>query len=192
MDKTRVRVNIDGMEFNIVGNDDAKYIEDIAAYIDESIKLIMRRNSRLSRTEAVVLTAINLKDDLEKERKENQRLKELNREHFTSEKLMSREEAIEKMKKLEAELAETQVILDKYVKAEEYSSNRLKNETTKVKSAYSKLNSLRHDIEDKENYIVTLSKKLSNQEKINQDNHLELIELRRELKKLREEKAKLD
>lgn len=180
------------MEFNIVGNDDAKYIEDIAAYIDESIKLIMRRNSRLSRTEAVVLTAINLKDDLEKERKENQRLKELNREHFTSEKLMSREEAIEKMKKLEAELAETQVILDKYVKAEEYSSNRLKNETTKVKSAYSKLNSLRHDIEDKENYIVTLSKKLSNQEKINQDNHLELIELRRELKKLREEKAKLD
>ena len=62
----RIEVNIDGMKFYVMGNDNEKYIKDLAADLDEKIKETARTNYKLNQVQTLVLCALNVLDDFEK------------------------------------------------------------------------------------------------------------------------------
>lgn len=59
-----VSVTINGQEYNLKGNENEEYLHKVAAYIDEKIHSIMKSNSSLSISSAVVLTALNAADEM--------------------------------------------------------------------------------------------------------------------------------
>ena len=59
-----VTVNINGVEYNLRGKEDEKYLLDVAAYVDSKIREISVNNKKLSIGSAAVLTAVNIADEL--------------------------------------------------------------------------------------------------------------------------------
>jgi len=62
----RVTVEIFSQEYIVKGNENAEYIEMLAAYVDRRMRMIEQRNHSLSITKVAVLTALNLADELNK------------------------------------------------------------------------------------------------------------------------------
>lgn len=59
-----VTVIINGVEYNLRGKEDEKYLLDVAAYVDTKIREISVSNKKLSTSSAAVLTAVNIADEL--------------------------------------------------------------------------------------------------------------------------------
>ena len=59
-----VTVIINGVEYNLRGKEDEKYLLDVAAYVDTKIREISGSNKKLSTSSAAVLTAVNIADEL--------------------------------------------------------------------------------------------------------------------------------
>jgi len=81
--QTRTTVKIRGREYIMKGSEPEEYIHRVAIYVDRKMEEIEQANSNLSTTMLAILTALNIADELLKERervseleKENQRLKE--------------------------------------------------------------------------------------------------------------------
>lgn len=74
--KERVIVNINGQEFSVVGSESEEYIKGIARIVDDNIKEIMKKNSKLSQSMAAILAAFNIADKYTKSLKELNELKE--------------------------------------------------------------------------------------------------------------------
>lgn len=68
--KNKVNISIDGKPFTLVGTESEEYIESVADYVNEKIAFIREsdKNSFLTRDLAVILTCVNLADELFKER----------------------------------------------------------------------------------------------------------------------------
>lgn len=62
----RVTVEIFNQEYIVKGNENAEYIEMLAAYVDRRMRMIDQRNHSLSIGKVAVLTALNLADELNK------------------------------------------------------------------------------------------------------------------------------
>lgn len=62
----RVKVEIFNQEYIVKGNENAEYIEMLAAYVDRRMRMIEQRNHSLSIVKVAVLTALNLADELNK------------------------------------------------------------------------------------------------------------------------------
>ncbi len=62
----RVTVEIFNQEYIVKGNENAEYIEMLAAYVDRRMRMIDQRNHSLSTSKVAVLTALNLADELNK------------------------------------------------------------------------------------------------------------------------------
>lgn len=62
----RVKVEIFNQEYFVKGNENAEYIEMLAAYVDRRMRMIEQRNHSLSIVKVAVLTALNLADELNK------------------------------------------------------------------------------------------------------------------------------
>ncbi len=74
MEKTRVTVLVAGQKFTILSDESEKYVIDLAAKIDARITAMTLKN--MSREKAAVLTALDFADDMEKDKKEREALKE--------------------------------------------------------------------------------------------------------------------
>lgn len=59
-----VTVKINGVEYNLRGKENEKYLIDVAAYVDSKFKEIFANNNKLSLSSVAVLTAINIADEL--------------------------------------------------------------------------------------------------------------------------------
>lgn len=59
----KIKVNINGVEYALKGDEKGEYLKKIAAYVDKKLKNIMEANPMLSVTSAAVLTAINSADE---------------------------------------------------------------------------------------------------------------------------------
>jgi len=59
-----VNVKINGVEYNLKGEEREEYLHKVAAYVDKKIKGIMDNNRKLSPASVAVLTAVNAVDDL--------------------------------------------------------------------------------------------------------------------------------
>ncbi|MFB0972217.1 MAG: cell division protein ZapA, partial [Neofamilia sp.] len=68
MSKNRVQVEIDGITFNVVSLEDEKHITYVTSQVDRAIKETIKANPKLTKTEGIILVAVNLKDQLEKEK----------------------------------------------------------------------------------------------------------------------------
>lgn len=59
-----VNVKINGVEYNLKGEEKEDYLHRVAGYVDKKMKHIMDNNNKLSPASAAVLTAVNAVDDL--------------------------------------------------------------------------------------------------------------------------------
>ncbi len=64
--KTRVEVEICGASYTLRGDESPEYMQMVAQYVNRKIKQLVSRNPRLSLTNAAVLAAINIADELSK------------------------------------------------------------------------------------------------------------------------------
>ena len=71
-EKVTVRVNICGTEYPIQAEEEAEYIQRIAAYVDERMREVPVSVTMQSLTSVAVLTAIRIADELHKEREKQQ------------------------------------------------------------------------------------------------------------------------
>ncbi|MFT5874356.1 MAG: cell division protein ZapA [Clostridium sp.] len=63
-----VTIKINGIEYNLKGDEKEEYLHMVASYVDKKIKNIMGNNEKLSTSSTAILTALNLGDDLFKSR----------------------------------------------------------------------------------------------------------------------------
>ncbi|MDP4091071.1 MAG: cell division protein ZapA [Bacillota bacterium] len=59
-----VTVRINGIEYNLKGEEKEEYLHKVAGVVDKKIKSLMDNNPRLNLSSAAVLTAVNAIDDL--------------------------------------------------------------------------------------------------------------------------------
>ena len=59
-----VTVKINGVDYNLKGDEKEEYLQKVAGYVDKKLKTIASSNIKLSTTSAAVLTAVNAVDDL--------------------------------------------------------------------------------------------------------------------------------
>lgn len=71
----RVTVNINGIDYNLKGRENNEYLKYLASFVDEKVKEITDMNNKLSYSAATVLVAINLADEMFKEKKSYEELK---------------------------------------------------------------------------------------------------------------------
>lgn len=70
--KNRVRVNIYGEEYTVRSDGDMDYIVRVADYIDKKMRFIAEKMPNKSPTRVAVLTALNVADELFREREEGE------------------------------------------------------------------------------------------------------------------------
>lgn len=63
VEKNRVRVEIGGISYSLVSEDDAEYIKKVASLVDAKMKEIGSAHNCLTNNSRAVLTAINIADD---------------------------------------------------------------------------------------------------------------------------------
>ena len=184
MENTRVRVTIDGMEFNIVGDRDSKYISKIAQDLNRRLDEKYKSNPRFSKLEAALLTAINLSDELHTVKGELRDIqKKVDVNAFRE--FMTKEEALERILELEAKLRENDIQVEKYKSAENFSSEQLKKESRRFKESFNKVKELEDELNNRNQQISNMEAKLKAEEKNNKDNEEELKALRREINRLK-------
>lgn len=80
-----ITVKINGMEYNLRGEENNEYLQMVAQYIDNKINSLMIKNTKISRPDATILAAINLGDEVFKHKEAFERVNEnyklLSREH---------------------------------------------------------------------------------------------------------------
>lgn len=191
-DKKRVEVMIDGIDFTVVGNDDEEYVKSLAKSIDEGIKKNLKRNPRLTKTEAILLLALNLKDNLETEKKKFRDYKKELEEADDKESLVKIEKLENELEDLRKFKKDSDEIIEKYKKAEKFSSDRFKEENAKLRETHKKLQSKLVEEKDYKKEINDLKNKLASQENLNFDRNKEIINLKGAIRNLKEEITKLE
>lgn len=192
MEKNRVRVEIDGITFNVISEEDERYVQFVTSHVDRAILETMKSNPRLTKTEGIILVAVNLKDQLEKEKKKLEDFKISIKNDDNARKLERFEEVQRELEELKKIKAENEELIEKYKKAESFSSNRLKEESDKYKSAFNEIRSKNAELENYKKELEAIKSKLSNQERLNFERNKEIINLKSTIRNLREEIEKLE
>ncbi|MBC2580279.1 cell division protein ZapA [Clostridium sp. DJ247] len=60
----RVTVKINGIEYNLKGEEHEEYLHKVAGYVDKKVKNILDNNTMLSTSSAAILSAVNIVDDM--------------------------------------------------------------------------------------------------------------------------------
>ena len=66
MAKSKVKINVAGMNFSLVTEDDPAYIEDLAKQLSDKIEAIVEGNANISVAQAAILVALDCSDELSK------------------------------------------------------------------------------------------------------------------------------
>ena len=170
----RIEVNIDGMKFYVMGNDNEKYIKDLAADLDEKIKETARTNYKLNQVQTLVLCALNVLDDFEKMKSDK-------------DDLASTKEIMEKMEEIK-DLKKQLLIFEEENKKSNKSYRDLQEKNNDLEDRNRKLN---RDLMDK-NQALTEAKEeikklegsISNLEEKNNSASRRIIDLSRELENI--------
>jgi cell division protein ZapA len=68
IDPAKVSVNIFGHEYTLRGEADAEYVEKVAGFVDRKMNEVAENSSAMSTTKVAILAAINIADELFRER----------------------------------------------------------------------------------------------------------------------------
>lgn len=191
-EKRKVKVQIKGIDFTLVGYDEERYLEALSRDLNSRIDRIMARNQKLSLVEAVILTSLNLEDDLQKEKMKSNEIIKSFEDGENAKKVELYEKNLEEIANLKNTLQEKEAMIKKLIDAEKFSSNKLKEESSKLREIFDKHKILETENADMTEKLKVTETKLASQEKLNFTNNQELAKLRKEAKMLREERAKLD
>lgn len=71
--KQSIKVNIYGQEYPIKSDADATYVQQIAEYVDRKMKEVAEKVPARIHSQLAVLTALNIADELFKEREEKEK-----------------------------------------------------------------------------------------------------------------------
>lgn len=192
MSKNRVQVEIDGITFNVVSLEDEKHITYVTSQVDRAIKKTIKANPKLTKTEGIILVAVNLKDQLEKEKKKLEDFKISIKNDENVKKLQRFEATQKELETLKQLKIENETLIEKYKKAESFSTNKLKEEAEKYKKAFNEVAEKNKELDEAKKEIDMLKNKLSNQERLNFDRNKEIINLKSSIRNLKEEIAKLE
>lgn len=66
-----------GDDYIIRGHDSIEYMQEIVAYIENTIEIISKANPRLNKSQVLLFSALKIADELHKLRQENKFLEEL-------------------------------------------------------------------------------------------------------------------
>lgn len=168
-----VTVIINGIEYNLRGKEDERYLSEVAAYVDNKIREISGSNKKLNTSSAAVLTAVNIADELFKCDLEigdiTKKKNSLEERHLTLK---------ERLRELKVEIEET-----------------TKARASEVESLKSVIFDMESKIKELENYKL-LSEKLTDKVKTltetNNKNEIQISELNKELLKLQNINEKLE
>ncbi|NMM64040.1 cell division protein ZapA [Clostridium sp. P21] len=69
-----ITVKINGIEYNLKGDEQEEYLHKVAGYVDKKVKNILENNGKLSTSSAAILSAVNIVDDMFKKQKEYEKL----------------------------------------------------------------------------------------------------------------------
>lgn len=168
-----VTVTINGVEYNLRGKEDEKYLLDVAAYVDTKIREISGSNKKLSTSSAAVLTAVNIADELFK--------CDLEIGNITKKKNSLEERHLT----LKERLRELKVEIDETAKARINEVESLKNVIFNMEEKLKDLENLKSTNEELNNKIVELLD-------INKKNESLINELESELTTIKENNEKLE
>lgn len=92
-----VTVNINGVEYNLKGEESEEYLQKVASYVDKKLKGILETNDKLGISSATILTAINTADEIIKANSKTEELEKKYENSLQNEKRLN--EQIENLKK---------------------------------------------------------------------------------------------
>lgn len=146
MDKKKVSVMVAGQRFNIITDEEEKYVIEVAAKVDARItSLAISQNMRRER--AAVLTALDFADDNEKDKREMVEIREQIKDY-----LASIEELTEANAQLKAELSKNNLSAESLKDAQ-----RLLAESDKEKESLKKqIAALKEQIEQAQKAAETI------------------------------------
>ncbi len=113
-----ITIKINGIDYNLKGEESEEYLNEIASYVDKKLKSLMDNNKKLSVSSASVLTAMNVVDDVFK----------------NESKLLSLTENISKLEQREFELTDQLEVLKKQLIHMENYNDELKNKISSMGS----------------------------------------------------------
>jgi cell division protein ZapA len=91
-----VTVRINGVEYNLKGEEQEEYLHKVAGYVDKKVKNILENNDKLSTASAAILSAVNIVDDMFKKQREYEQF--LDKVEQIQKKQKSYEEEISSLK----------------------------------------------------------------------------------------------
>ena len=69
MPRTKTTVRINGQDYVLAGDEPEEYMHEVAIYVDKKMSEIHRKYDKLSTSMVAVLAAVNITDELLKERR---------------------------------------------------------------------------------------------------------------------------
>lgn len=187
-----VTIKINGIEYNLKGDEREEYLHMVASYVDKKIKNIMDNNEKLSTSSAAILTALNLGDDMFKSKtlckelsnkgeelnKHDEELteqledlkKQLNHMEDYNQELFNKCKNIEKteyVKTLEQENIDMQQQLEVMKETNKTCIEENKEISIENKAIKFKLQSYKYKIIDSQNKLIEYQISLAKQKKIN-------------------------
>jgi len=169
-DKRKINVLIDGRNFTVVGAEDERYVRELAAYVDSSIKRMSSKNERLSPTMAATLTAFNIADELFKLQDEHKELKKRSKE------------PLEKYDSLKKEVQDANAkIREMETKSLEYQDEVIKTKLSK-EELFGEINDLKESVKSKDEEIHKCHLDLKEYKDKHFKTQMEIVELKKQLK----------
>lgn len=165
-----ITVKINGMEYNLRGEENNEYLQMVAQYVDNKINSIMLKNAKLSCPDATILAAINLGDEVFK-----------NKESF--------ERVSENYKTLSVEhkdlISETQIMKRDYEKIKNDNEKLVMN----LEKVSGELKLAKEELESEN--VKILESKVENQKKLLEEKEEEITYLKQQLEIMKEVESKL-
>lgn len=84
MPRNRTIVHIDGRNYTLAGDEREEYMHEVAILVDRKMREIRDHSDQLNTAMTAVLTAVNLADELIREKQRNAELERQIREQFSS------------------------------------------------------------------------------------------------------------
>lgn len=192
VDNNKIRVEIDGINFTVSGNADEKYVKDLADFINTAIADNERSKPYLSKLEGIILLALNLKDQLEKEKAKYKHLENSMDSSYQAENLKKISALEGKIDHLKKTIKDKDQDIKDYLSQTQTFDRRLAGKDKIISDLEGKL------AEQKEKYdsyikdFDMVKNKLEIQEKLNYDRNKEIITLKNNIRALKEEISRLE
>lgn len=181
MSSKKVKVQIDDMNFYVIGGEEEK-VRALANDLDQRIRTVQQSNYRLNQVQSLILTALNILDEKEKESEKIRKITEGSSEEIN----LTHINEIEELKlKLEGMVAENNKLKEKYEKRQK------------------EMDSLNADVqkyrEDAKQYTVKIKELTEETEKLKSEKNIleeqifesqkRIIDLNREIESLNDKKS---